>query len=103
MKSKPSFVWSKSRVKLNTIATIDLYLVFVIFPDDPELDHPLRDGANLKSSLEFGVFLEEGGVFESGVQLCANIMSVDMPIARDGAYNMLVRAKISYGAVHSPL
>lgn len=69
VKSKAAFVWAQSGVELNTIATIDLDLVLVVFPDHTKLDDSLRNGSNLKGSLVFGVLLEEGGVLEGGDEL----------------------------------
>lgn len=69
MESKPAFVWTQGRVELHPIATVDLDLVFVVFPDDTELDDSLRDGSDLEGGLVLGILLEERGVLESGDEL----------------------------------
>lgn len=58
MEAQTAFVWPQSGVELDTVAAIDLQLVLVIFPDDSELDHPLRDGGNLEGGLIFWILLE---------------------------------------------
>jgi hypothetical protein len=69
VESKTAFVGAKSRVELDTISAVDLGLELVIFPDDTELDDPLRDRNDLESFLVFRVFFEKRGMFEGGGQL----------------------------------
>jgi hypothetical protein len=69
METETSLVGTESRVELNTVSTVYLDLVLVIFPDDTELDDAFWDGGDLESFLVFGVLLEEGGVLEGGGQL----------------------------------
>jgi hypothetical protein len=64
MESETSLVRTESRVELDTIAAVDLWLSLVILPDDTELDDTLGDGDDLQGSLVFGVLFEEGAVFE---------------------------------------
>jgi hypothetical protein len=64
VETKSSLVWTKSRVELDSVTSVDLWLVLVVFPDDAELDYALRDGDDFESGLVFGLLLEEGGVFE---------------------------------------
>ena len=66
MKSKTSLIGAQGRVELYTISLIDLHLVLVVLPNYTKLYDSLRYSDNLKSSLVFGVFFEEGGVLESG-------------------------------------
>lgn len=66
MKAKTAFVGTKGGIKLHTVATVDLDLVLVVFPDHAKLDDSLRDGSNLQGSLVFGVLLEERGVLKGG-------------------------------------
>jgi hypothetical protein len=70
METESSLVWTKCRVKLDSVTSVDLWLVLVIFPNDAELDYALRDGDNLEGSLVFWLLLEEGGVFEGRNELC---------------------------------
>jgi len=70
VETETSFVWSKCRVELDSVTTVYLWLVLVIFPDHPELDDTLGDGDDLEGSLVFWLLLEEGGVFEGGDKLC---------------------------------
>lgn len=69
MEPQSSFVRSKSRVELYAIATVDLHLALIVFPDHTELDDPLWDSSDLESGLIFWVFLEEQGVLEGGDEL----------------------------------
>lgn len=59
MESQTPLVRAKSGVELNTIATVDLKLAFVVFPNDTELDDALRDGNNFESSFVLWVLFEE--------------------------------------------
>jgi hypothetical protein len=69
MESQPSLVWAQGRVKLHTVSAVDLDLVFVIFPDDAELDDALGNGDDLEGGLVLGLLLEEGAVLEGGDKL----------------------------------
>lgn len=60
-----TFVGAKGRVVLDTEAIVGLDLEVVVFPDDAELDDPLRDGRDLESPAVLWIFLEKGGIFES--------------------------------------
>ena len=64
MEPETPLVRTESRVELDTIATIDLWLSLIVLPYDTELDNALGDGNDLQGSLVFGVLLEEGAVFE---------------------------------------
>lgn len=64
MESQTALVWAKSRVELDTVAAVDLWLPLVVFPDDSELDDALGDGDDLQGGLVLGVLFEEGAVFE---------------------------------------
>ena len=66
MKPQPAFIGPQHRVELHAIAAIDLNLIFVIFPYNPELDDAFGDGADFEGCLVFWVFLKEGGVLEGG-------------------------------------
>ena len=44
MESETTFVWSESRVELNSVASVDLHLSFIVFPDYSELYYSLWDG-----------------------------------------------------------
>ena len=58
MESKATFVWAEGRIELNAISAVYLGLKLVIFPDDTELDDPLRDRNDLESFLVFRVLFE---------------------------------------------
>ena len=65
METESSFVRSQSRVKLHSVAPIDLHFSFVVLPDHTELYYAFRNRGNLQSLLVFRIFLEERGVLES--------------------------------------
>lgn len=65
MEPQTTFVGAKGRVVLDTEAIVGLDLEVVVFPDDAELDDPLRDGRDLESPAVLWIFLEKGGIFES--------------------------------------
>jgi hypothetical protein len=69
MQTETTLVWTEGRVELNTISTVHLDLVLVIFPDNTELDDAFWNGSDLECFLVFGVLLEEGRVLEGGGQL----------------------------------
>jgi len=69
MESKATFVGAKGRIELDAISAVDLGLKLVIFPDDTELDDPLRNRNDLERFLVLRVLFEERGVFEGGGQL----------------------------------
>jgi hypothetical protein len=69
MESQSSLVWAQGRVKLYTVSAVDLDLVFVIFPDDTELDDAFGNGDDLEGGLVLWLLLEEGAVFEGGDKL----------------------------------
>lgn len=58
VESKATFVWAEGRIELDAISTVYLGLKLVIFPDDTELDDPLRDRNDLESLLVFRVLFE---------------------------------------------
>ena len=64
MEAETTLVWPESRVELDTITAVDLWLSLVVLPDDAELDDSLGDGDDLQGGLIFGVLFEEGTVFE---------------------------------------
>ena len=66
MEAEPAFVGAEGGVKLDTVAAVDLREAAVVFPDDAELDDALGDGDDFEGGLVFGVFVEEGRVFEGG-------------------------------------
>lgn len=47
MEAKTALVGAECGVELNTVAPVDLELLFVVFPGDTELDDSLGDGGNL--------------------------------------------------------
>lgn len=69
MEPKTTLIWAKSGIELNTVSTVNLGLEFVIFPDNAELDDPLRNCGNMQGFFVFGMFFEERGMFEGGGQL----------------------------------
>jgi hypothetical protein len=69
VESETTLVWTESRVELDTVTTVDLWLVLVIFPDDAELDDSFWDGDDLQGGLVFRLLLKKGGVFEGRDQL----------------------------------
>ena len=64
VKAKTAFIWSQGRVELHTVPSIDLDLVFVIFPDNTELNHAFGNSSDFKGLSVFRVLLEERGVLE---------------------------------------
>jgi hypothetical protein len=64
VESEASLIRTESRVELDSIAAIDLWLSLVVLPDNTELNDPLGDGDDLESGPVFGVLFEEGGVLE---------------------------------------
>lgn len=68
MESQTTLVGAEGRVELNSVAAIDLNFAFVAFPDDAELDDSFGDGDDFEGGLVFGVFFEEGAVFEGGYE-----------------------------------
>ena len=64
MEPETTLVRPQRRVELDTVSSIDLKLVLVIFPADAELDDTLGDGGDFEGGAVFGVLLEEGGVLE---------------------------------------
>lgn len=69
VQTKTTFVWTEGGVELDSVSTVDLDLVVVVFPDDTELDDAFWDGGDLEGFLVFWVLLEEGRVLEGGGQL----------------------------------
>lgn len=47
-----------------------LEVVIVVFLDDVELDDMFGDGDDFEGGVVFGVFFEEGVVFEGVVEFC---------------------------------
>jgi len=47
MEAETALVRSKRGVELDTVATVELNLAFVVFPGDTELDDTLGNGGNL--------------------------------------------------------
>ena len=66
MEAETALVRTEGGIELDTISTIYLDLVLVVFPDYAELDDSLWDGCDLEGFLVLGVFFEERGVFERG-------------------------------------
>jgi hypothetical protein len=64
MESEATLVRAESRVELDTVAAVNLWLSLVVFPDNAELDDALGDGDDLQGGPVFGVLFEEGAVFE---------------------------------------
>lgn len=75
MKAKTALVGTEGRIELHTIATVDLHLILVVFPNYAKLDDTLGDGSNLQGSLVFGILLEEGGILEGGDEFWTGIGS----------------------------
>ena len=42
METQPAFVWADGRVKLHSVAAVDLYDAVVVHPGDAELDESFR-------------------------------------------------------------
>ena len=76
MKSQTAFVGPQRGVELHPVASVDLYFILVVLPDDAELDHTLWDGDDLEGGLVFRVFLKESGVFKGGGELCERVLAV---------------------------
>jgi len=70
VESQTAFVWPKSRVVLNTEATVDLHLALVVLPRDSELDDTLWDGRDLESFLVLWVLFKQRAVLECRRKLC---------------------------------
>jgi hypothetical protein len=75
VKTKTTLVWTKSRVELYAVSSVDLRLEFVVFPHNSELDDSLRDRDHLQGSSVFRLLFEEGGVFEGGGEFCVGRVS----------------------------
>lgn len=69
MQSQTTLVRAEGRVELDAETTVYLELTLVVFPDHAEVDDALGYGGDFEGSAVFGVFLEEGGVFEGGGEL----------------------------------
>lgn len=69
VQSETTLIRTKGGVELDTEAAVDLELALVVFPDYTEVDDAFGDGGDFKGGAVFGVFLEEGGVFEGGGEL----------------------------------
>jgi hypothetical protein len=69
VQTETTFVWTEGGVELDSVSTVYLDLVLVIFPDDTELDDAFWDGSDLEGFLVFWVLFEEGRVLEGGGQL----------------------------------
>ena len=74
MKAKAALVWTQGRVKLDSVAPIDLHFTFIIFPGHAELDETFWNGGDGEGSTIFGFLLEEGGVFERGGQFVQGLL-----------------------------
>ena len=70
MEAQSTLIRPQRAVELHAVACIDLDFALVIFPRDAELDDTLGDGGDFEGIEVFGVFLEEGGVVEGGLELC---------------------------------
>lgn len=75
MKAKSSFIWSQRGIELDSVASVELNLSLVIFPNDSELDYSFRNRTNRKSLLVLGILLEEGAILKSGRELCVESIS----------------------------
>ena len=64
VEAEAALVWPKSRIELNTEATIDLTLALVVVPYHPELDDSLGYSRDSEGLAVFRVLLEEGRVLE---------------------------------------
>lgn len=71
MEAETTLVWAQSGVELNSISTIDLDLVLVVFPHHAELNDSFGDGHHVESGPVFGVLFKEGGAFKSVHELCS--------------------------------
>lgn len=69
MESKSTLVWAKCRVKLHTIASVDLEVAAVVFPDHSELDDALGYRDDAEGGLVFWVLGKEGAVFKGAYEL----------------------------------
>lgn len=66
VESKTTLVWTKGRVELDSVATVDLDFALVVLPDNSELDYSLRYGGDLEGFLVFWVLLKQRGVLKGG-------------------------------------
>lgn len=64
MESKTSLIRTQSRIELDTVSAVELWLSLVILPDNAELDDTLGDGNDLEGGFVFWVGVEEGTVFK---------------------------------------
>jgi hypothetical protein len=70
VKSETTLVWTKGRVELYTISSVDLGLEFVVLPNHSELDDSLWDGDDLEGGSVFWLLFEKAGVLEGGNEFC---------------------------------
>ena len=64
VESQTAFVRTQGGIELHSIATVDLNLALVVFPDDAKLNDPFGDGGNLEGGSVLGILLEQRGIFE---------------------------------------
>jgi hypothetical protein len=64
-----TLVGAKGRVKLDTVAAVDLDVALVVLPDNTELNDALGNGDDLEALAVLGVLLEEGGLLKGAGKL----------------------------------
>jgi hypothetical protein len=70
MEPQSAFVWTESRVELDSITAIDLWLSLVILPHDTKLDYAFWNRDDLQGGLVFRMLFEERAVFEGRDEFC---------------------------------
>jgi len=71
-----TLVGAKSRVKLDTIARVNVGSALVVLPDDAELDDALGDLDDFEGGLVLGVSLEERG--DGSGELVAGLLELGL-------------------------
>lgn len=93
VESQATLVGAQCGVKLHTVATVDLRLELVIFPDNTELNNSLWDLDDLQSSLVLWVLLKETGRLQGRGKLCkedCQIRSMSPGGKLDNSHSMTV-------------
>lgn len=83
VQTQSTLVGAESRVELHAVALVDFAFALVILPYHAELDDALGNGDNLEGFLVLGVLLKDGGAFEGGGELCAELASCWEPRQRN--------------------
>lgn len=70
MEPKTALIRAKGRVELDSKASVDAKLAFVVLPDNSELDDTFRNGAYFQCCAVFGMLLEKCAILEGACKLC---------------------------------